>query len=513
MINNLVDRGHIEDQADVVVIGAGTAGLPASVLLAREGSPKVVCLESGGYHQDEDTHPLNEVIHRATEYDGAAHGRFRCLGGTSTRWGGALIPFQDADLDHGDWPLSPADFQTYLPKVESLFGLEPGPYSDPNFPFDLGRNHVNRLAKWPVFKNRNVNTLVGKEAGELPNLTVWVNATVTEIHAGSNGHGVEVLARSLSGDSIRLSASRLIIAAGAIETTRLALLIDRQNGGVISAASPSLGRYFCDHISIGVAEIDLKQPKAFNKIVGFRFGAGGSMRNIRFELSPDTNVRKSLPPSFAHIIAKVLRPGGFDALREAFRWTQMQRLPPMRVFRDLVRNAPWLVRAVWWRYVHKRLLYPNDSRLIAHIVLEQTLDPENRITLSEHKTDPFGVPLAEIHWRVSDADLDNLNRSADLFEETWNSSGFTRYGAWKRFPREEIRSTAQDSGGVYHPTGSTRMGKDAATGVVDRDLRLFALPQIQLLSTSVLPTGGGANPTMMLMLLALRCVDQHRQGR
>ena len=56
---------------------------------------------------------------------------------------------------------------------------------------------------------------------------------------------------------------------------------------------------------------------------------------------------------------------------------------------------------------------------------------------------------------------------------------------------------------------STRMGRDAASGVIDRDLRLFAMPQVQLLSTAAFPTGGGANPTMTLFLLALRCVAQH----
>jgi choline dehydrogenase-like flavoprotein len=38
-------------------------------------------------------------------------------------------------------------------------------------------------------------------------------------------------------------------------------------------------------------------------------------------------------------------------------------------------------------------------------------------------------------------------------------------------------------------------------------LRVHTVPNLQLLATSVLPTGGGANPTMMLMLLAMRCVD------
>ena len=512
MINDLQGSGSVEDHADVIVVGAGTVGLPTSVLLARDTSRKVVCVESGGYHQDEDAHPLNEVVHRAMKYGGASLGRFRCFGGTSTRWGGALIPFQAADLNHGDWPISLSEMEAYLPGVEGTFGLEPGPYSDPAFPFDLGHNHVNRLAKWPPFKKRNVVDIFGKEARQKPNLAVWLNATVTEIHVGLDGHGVEVIARSLAGDRIRLSAPRLIVAAGAIETTRLALLIDRQNNGVIRTVSPTLGSYFSDHISIGVAEVKPKRTNSLNKIIGFRFDSVGGMRNIRFELACDSKARKFLPPSFAHVGFEVLRPGGFDALREVFRWVQMRRLPPARVGIDLARNMPWLLRAVCWRFVHKRLLFPANSRLIAHMVIEQSPVQENCIVLSADRTDPFGLPLAEIDWRISDADIDSLQRSADLFEETWNNTAFASYGDWHRFSRASLDHSARDSEGIFHPTGSTRMGADSASGVVDRDLRLFALPQIQLLSTSVLPTGGGANPTMMLLLLALRCVDQYQKA-
>jgi choline dehydrogenase-like flavoprotein len=35
---------------------------------------------------------------------------------------------------------------------------------------------------------------------------------------------------------------------------------------------------------------------------------------------------------------------------------------------------------------------------------------------------------------------------------------------------------------------------------------------VQLISTSVLPTGGGANPTMMALMLGVRCVDQLLKG-
>src|SRR5438477_9813504 len=104
MIRDLVgqhDNAVLE--ADVHVIGAGIAGLLLANRLAKTGK-RVIVTESGGEHQHEEIHPLNEVVHLRSVYAGAAHGRFRCLGGTSTRWGGAMIPFQAADMRA--WPIS-----------------------------------------------------------------------------------------------------------------------------------------------------------------------------------------------------------------------------------------------------------------------------------------------------------------------------------------------------------------------------------------------------------------------
>src|SRR5262249_12136956 len=102
---------------DVLVIGAGIAGLLVATRLAKAGR-RVIVIESGGMRQDADTHPLNEVVHLRTVYNGARTGRFRCLGGTSSRWGGAMIPLLAADLGDGKWPLQHADLIAYLAEVE-----------------------------------------------------------------------------------------------------------------------------------------------------------------------------------------------------------------------------------------------------------------------------------------------------------------------------------------------------------------------------------------------------------
>jgi choline dehydrogenase-like flavoprotein len=58
------------------------------------------------------------------------------------------------------------------------------------------------------------------------------------------------------------------------------------------------------------------------------------------------------------------------------------------------------------------------------------------------------------------------------------------------------------------PGGSTRFGISSQDAVVDRDLRLFRVPNASVIATSIMPTGGGANPMMMVMMLALRYVDR-----
>jgi choline dehydrogenase-like flavoprotein len=508
MIDDLIGTGSHSEESHFVVIGAGTVGLPTSVLLAQKTGAKVICLETGGKEQREDTHPLNAVVQPQMSYKGASHGRFRCLGGTSTRWGGALIPFQEADLRIANWPISFNELSPYVGEVEDLFGLKHGEYSDRSFPFDLGKFHVNRLAKWPQFRKRNVAALLDRQASDNATLHIWLNAHVTAI--ATTEQGVRVTAVSRHGDQMQVSAKKLIVAAGAIETTRLALLIRRQNRQIENDSV--LGRHFADHISTEVAEIVTSRPSRLNKIIGFRFSDRGSLRNIRFELSPSTVAREKMPPSFTHIGFRGDRSGGFDVLRELFQCLQRGKAPPLRLVFDLAANAPWLVRAIWWRVFHKRLLFPDHSKLIVHTVVEQTPSDENYIRLSDDRIDEFGVPLAEICWSTTDEDKKNVVDTADLFRKTWEATDFAEMGEWKSFDVRKIWEGIKNSEGIFHPTGSTRMGVDPTNGVADKDLNMFGIPNVQLLATSVLPTGGGANPTMMLFLLAMRCIDQHARS-
>ena len=163
MIRTLAKNDQLSRQCDVLVIGAGTVGLIVATQLAQSGR-NVICLESGQMRQEADEHPLNEVVHTRLSYEGAAHGRFRCLGGTSTRWGGALIPFARADVEGAQWPIPYDDIVRFVPEVEALFGLTAGRYEAEDVEVLGEGDFVPRLAKWPPFGKRNVANLVGKTA-------------------------------------------------------------------------------------------------------------------------------------------------------------------------------------------------------------------------------------------------------------------------------------------------------------------------------------------------------------
>lgn len=506
MIKDLTGAGTVSVDADVLIVGAGTVGLVMAVELVKKGL-KVVCLESGGRQQKEDEHPLNEVVHLNSVYDGAAHGRFRCLGGTSTRWGGALIPFLSSDLDEQHWPIDAQEVEAYRGAVESFFSLSHGSYTLDDVLGEGEADHVARLAKWPPFAKRNVANLLSNEIKTEKQVEIWLHATATRFDV-EQGRLEKVRADAPDGSQITVSAREVIFAAGAIETTRLLLLLDQQNNGEICAADDQLGRHFHDHLSVVVARLEPSDRKALNRLIGFRFEAGGVMRNLRFELATNSPVRTTVRPCFAHIAIEEGVGGGFDVLRDLFRFIQQRRIPKFSILMQLVLSSSWLTRAVWWRYIENRLLYPTKAGLMVHMVVEQEPVSENQIALSASRKDIFGSPLAEMNWSVSERDAQNLTNAVTAFEKTWAASDLSKLAKFVRRPEGEAEAELAKGGGIYHPGGSTRMARQPNEGVVNKDLEVFRLSNLRLVATSVLPTGGGANPTMYLMMLAFRCVDQ-----
>ena len=492
-------------ECDVAVIGAGVAGLITACELALKGT-RVVLLESGGMTQEADAHPYNRVIHTAQEYRGAEHGRFRCLGGTSTRWGGALIPFRAGDLARpgSTWPIALDALLPHLPRAEAIFGLPPGPY---DLPDQTGPSFQVRAAKWPRFRNRNLANVYAEQLKSVNGPQVWLNATLTRVDLDAGGRVGSLCASGAGGRTLTVRAREVVIAAGAIESTRLILQLDARHDHRLEEGREVLGRYFHDHLSAPVARIAVLDRGRLDRTTGFRFEASG-MRNVRFEYDGDAWREGRLPGAFAHVTFATSERGGFDGLRDIYRALQKKAVPSAESIALLARDAGWLARAAWARLAEGRVLAPDRAEYEVHLVTEQIPAAENRIRLSDTERDAMGVPLAEITWRVRGDDIDNSLALLDLFAAYWSSTPLSRCGTLDIYSRDLWTQALASGGGIYHPGGSLRMGRSKRESVVDSDLRVFGVQNLRVISTACFPSGGSANPTMMLILFALRAVEQ-----
>jgi choline dehydrogenase-like flavoprotein len=516
VIRDLAGQGAAEPlSADVGVIGGGIAGLILADELARAGH-RVVVLESGARRQDGETHPLNAVEHAGSlTYTGAEAGRARCLGGTSTRWGGALIPFAAADCTlikrgwDADWLGIHPELMARLERAEALFALPHTPYEEEALPPPAieGRTaFVPRLAKWPSFGRRNVAALLAGRIDAPRGPEVILNATVDRFGFAPDGRLESVGARAPDGSTVTLRAPHFVLAAGAIESTRLLLLADRAADDRIFAPHDVLGRYFHDHVSVIVGTFESARRRALNKHIGFRF-EGAGMRNLRFEAAEALRRAHDLPAAYAVVAFDPNAPGGFLALRQMLRRIQRRELPTAGDAALLLRSSGWLAQAVWWRLAHRRLLYPDGAPITLNMIIEQEPRRDNRITLSE-TLDTYGLPRARIDWSLGEADRQAMADASRLFLAAWAESGYGKLAELTLHDIEAVDAVFACAGGTSHPGGTTRIGASAASGVLDRELRAFGIPNLTVTATSAFPTGGAANPTMTLILATLRAADR-----
>jgi len=494
--------------ADVAIIGGGIAGLILAQRLCLKGV-KVIVLESGGRKEQHPDPLLTAVEFDRRLYKGATEGRSRCIGGTSVQWGGALLPFRRSDfglrpeVGHPGWPIEPDELMPYLPTAERMFDIGNGTY-DANLPSEFEQQRksifVAREAKWPKFSKRNVFTLLQADLEHKTGPQIWLNATATSFNI-EDKKLQRVKATNSSGKSLIVSATDFVICAGAIETTRLMLLLEDQNPGSVAGRS-HLGRYLQDHLSVPLAQINTLDARRLNSVAGFRFD-GPVMRSLRFERD-----RPNSPGAFVHIAPRPLRVSGFDGAKDFMRSIQRRR-PDFTALMRASLDAPYLASLIYWRLFKNRLLWPNHSIYDVHFVTEQAALESNGIKLSA-RLDKFGVRKAIIDWDITHQDVQIFRDVCADFDRFWTNSSFAELGTlyWRVRPGKLELQQISNAGDIFHPVGTTRMSATSSNGVVDRDLSVFGLDNLSLASTSVLPNGGTANPTMTLIQLTLRLSEK-----
>ncbi len=517
---NLPDKTELTTQ--ICIIGAGVAGQAVAARLAK-ANIDVILTESGGLDFDAQTQTLAQGRNIGETYYDLETTRLRLYGGTAAIWGGRCaeldaIDFERRDyIPHSGWPITKADLDPYYDKAYKTLGLKREQYSDlwtqtkaSKPPFDPAKLDPGF---WSFDENGERFTNTDNTASE--SVRTLLNATVTELDADESGAIRSVTAKSLNSRSAHITAKTFVIAAGAIETVRLLMggVPNRPNG--LGNEQGQLGRFFMEHpharggqiIADDLARSLLAVPRAV-RIKGRRYA--GFLRPADALQREQRILNSSL--SFAPRRHEGQEMDGLRAMKDKLK----HDLPSTKLWRTTYRGLKGVgVKFREWTEpgpsVRKINKAPEKFGLYAVIRAEQAPNPNSRLTLSA-EVDALGQRRIDLDWQFSAIDKRSIRVLMETLDAEYQRLGWGKvrpanwlYGAAQNWKIDPLISSHAIGG--YHHMGGTRMSASPKTGVVDKNGRRHASPNLYIASSSVFPTGGWANPTVTIMALAERLAE------
>jgi choline dehydrogenase-like flavoprotein len=428
------------------------------------------------------------------------------VGGATKMYGAALFRLRKEDfgeLRHYDgvspaWPLPYEDFEPYYTQAEELYqvhGLrgedpteppasKPYPYApvahEPRIqrlhddlvragyhpfhaPTAILLNEEHRAEShclkcdtcdgYPclVHAKADAEVIAVRPALKYPNVTLLVNAEVTQLKTSPSGREVTEVVVNRDGATESYQGSVVVLSAGAANTARLLLMSanDKHPNGLANG-SDQVGRNYMFHNSQAVVALSVEPNLTqFQKTISlndFYFGEKG----FDFPIGNIQMIGKSKGPMF-RADAPFFAPG--------FSLDQMAR------------------HAVdFW------------------LTTEDLPDPNNRVTLNTKKeivlsyTSNNEVPTKRLYERLKSL-LEHLGMHKHLI------------------PNSAYMGKVIPIAGVGHQSGTCRFGTDPKTSVLDVNCKAHELDNLYVVDTSFFVSIGAVNPSLTAIANALRVGD------
>jgi choline dehydrogenase-like flavoprotein len=513
-----------EFQSDLLIVGGGIAGLVLADALRGSGR-QVDVLEAGGESLEPESQALYAAEMGATPHLGTTEGRFRVYGGSSTRWGGQLLPLAEHDfaprthVPNSGWPLDSAELLPYLAQCERLLGVNPAPYDGsllkklPQPGPQITETGLQlRFSKWAPFRCRNVARSLGLRCQQDPATRIFLHASVVAIDLHGDGRHVEaVQVRTLQGAAFCFRARQVVIAAGTIETSRLLLASRGVHSQGIGNHSDQLGRWFHDHLSVKAALLQPRRRRELlQRLAPWYFG--DTRHTVKLESTPNWQARQGCLNVMGHLVFEAPDTSGFAWLRQQLQARQSGLSEAHAVSAPDLLKLPGesldMAYMAWKLLVRKRRWCPSGGSINLYIDTEQQPNSESRILLSDNR-DSLGMPKAVVQWQWGEPERHAFASYRELFLSQWQSWNFGPITWLETF--EPTSNWRANVSGTYHLMGGTRMANNPSQGVVNSQLCVHGIDNLFLASCSVFPTGGSSNPTLTLMQLTLRLSELLRR--
>jgi choline dehydrogenase-like flavoprotein len=501
-----------DDEVDLVVVGAGAGGGVLTQRLARAGW-SVVCLDAGPFwdpdrdwvSDERGSHTLYwtepRQIGGSDPVPLGSNNSGRGVGGSMVHFAGYAPRLHPSDFATysrdgvgADWPIDYADLKPYYEQIEQELPVagQDWPWGDPHgYP-----HHAH-----PTGGNGDV-FLRGAAAAGIP-----ARVGPVAIPNGRFGNRPHCIYRGfcLQGCKVNAKASPLIthvpdaLAHGAeirahCHVSRI--LVDDRTG---LATGVTYLRDGLEHRQrarmVAVAGYSIETPRLlllsaterfpdglcndFDQVGRYLMVQGAPQTAGRFD--DEIRMYKAPPPevSSEHFYET-------DPTKPYRRGWSIQNVSPLPITwsEHVTAQGHWgeVLREYMRDYVHWATL----GALCEFLPL-----PENRVTLADEK-DRHGLPVAHFSYSQCDNDQQLVQAAQESMETILRAAGATEVMTIDRYA---------------HLVGGARMAARPEDGVVDANLRTFAVPNLWITDGSVLPTQGSANPALTIMSLAARAAD------
>ncbi len=502
-----------DDEVDLVVVGAGAGGAVLTQRLARAGW-RVVCLDAGPFW-DPDADWVSDERGAHTLYwteprqiGGSdpvplgSNNSGRGVGGSMVHYAGYTPRFHPSDFRTysvdgvgADWPINYAELKPFYEAIEQELPVagQDWPWGDP---------HSYPHHPHPVSGNGEIFLRGALAAG------IQARVGPVAIPNGRFGNRPHCIYRGfcLQGCKVNAKASPLIthipdaLAHGAeirADSMVTRVVVDDRAGTATGVHYLRAGvEHFQRSRAVAICGYSIETPRLLLLSASPRFPAGLGNdhdqvgRYLMVQGAPQTSGRfeqeirmyKAPPPEVSSEQFYETDPS-----KPYKRGWSIQTVSPLPITwaEHVAAQGYWgaPLREYMRDYVHWATL---------GALCEYLPQPDNRVTLAE-ETDRHGLPVAHFAYSQCDNDKQLTQAATASMESILTAAGATEVMTIDRYA---------------HLVGGARLAARPEDGVVDRDHRVFGVPNLYIVDGSTLPTQGSANPALTIMALAARAADR-----
>lgn len=520
-------RGLPDNQkifTDVCIVGAGASGISLAIELMNT-SLNVVMIESGGLLFNHKTQWLYQGDNIGRPYYDLEFTKQRYFGGASNKWFGRCRPLDSIDFEerswvpHSGWPFGKDMMDPYYARAHSVCQLGPYNYdaeywsSASKKPLPLAEagmeTKIFQFSPPTRFGRQYYSAIKSAE-----NLTTFLYSNATSISLDPDGKTANhITCATFGGRKFKVFAKNFILAASAIEITRLLLSSNDIHKHGIGNQNDLVGRFFMEHphIFCGIITSPLAAAHLrFHNVLDYDSKKGNLGTVGALGYTEDFMRREKLLNASAFFVKrKNYKCEDLYFSKPAIAWTYVMdvfnhtKAPGLAFFKDLKMALKHLNVASKMALQRIKEIKQPISWTALRAQLETVPNPDSRVTLSE-KRDRFGMRKVNLDWRLTWQDLENFRKFQQTLFQGLGKSGC----AISPFAHELDKTgwpVAMLAG--KHHMGTTRMHKDPRKGVVDANCKIHGIANLYIAGSSVFPTSGQANPMLTLVALAIRLAD------